>query len=90
MSLRIWSRETGSAEVASRASLFISKLRLNLVLTYGIPPEFHGGVYPIDLMNLHDTSIIQCSVYSRGLQGTGYWSIRSNFKRDFYCDALCR
>ena len=35
--LRIWSRETGSA-VPSRASLLISILRLNLVLTYGIPP----------------------------------------------------
>ena len=36
-----WFRETGSA-VPSRVSLFISILRLNLVLTYGIPPEFHG------------------------------------------------
>ena len=40
---RIWSSETGSA-VTSRVSLFISILRLNLVLTYGIPPEFRGGV----------------------------------------------
>ena len=40
--LRIWSRETGSA-VPSRVSLLISILRLNLVLTYGIPPEFRGG-----------------------------------------------
>ena len=37
--LRIWSRETGSA-VPSRVSLLISILRLNLVLTCGIPPEF--------------------------------------------------
>ena len=37
--LRIWSRKTGSA-VLSRVSLLISILRLNLVLTYGIPPEF--------------------------------------------------
>ena len=37
--LRIWSRETGSA-VPSRVSLFISILRLNLVLTYGIPHYF--------------------------------------------------
>ena len=36
--LRIWSRETGSA-VPSRVSLPISILRLNLVLTYGIPLE---------------------------------------------------
>ena len=42
--LRIWSRETGSA-VPSRASLLISILRLNLVLTYGIPPDFRDGVH---------------------------------------------
>ena len=42
--LRIWSRETGSA-VSFRVSLLISILRLNLVLTYGIPPEFRGGVH---------------------------------------------
>ena len=37
------SRETGSA-VPSRINLFISILRLNLVRTYGIPPEFRGDV----------------------------------------------
>ena len=42
--LRIWSRETGSA-VPSRVSLLISILRLNLVLNYGIPPDFRGGVH---------------------------------------------
>ena len=42
--LGVWSRETGSA-VRSRVSLLISILRLNLVLTYGIPPEFRGGVH---------------------------------------------
>ena len=42
--MRISSRETGSA-VPSRVSLLISILRLNLVLTYGIPPEFRGGVH---------------------------------------------
>ena len=41
--LGIWSRETSSA-VPSRVSLLISILRLNLVRTYGIPPEFRGGV----------------------------------------------
>ena len=41
--LRTWSRETGSA-VSSRVSLLISILRLTLVLTYGIPPDFRGGV----------------------------------------------
>ena len=42
--LIIWSRGTGSA-VPSRVSLLISILRLNLVLTYGIPPGFRGGVH---------------------------------------------
>ena len=42
--LKIWPRETGSA-VPSRVSLSISILRLNLMLTYGIPPEFRGGVH---------------------------------------------
>ena len=41
--LRIWSRETGSA-VSYRVSLLMSILRLNLVLTYGIPPHFLDGV----------------------------------------------
>ena len=35
--VRVWSRETGSA-VSSRVNLFILILRLNLVLTHGIPP----------------------------------------------------
>ena len=39
-----WFRETGSA-VPSLVSLLISILRLNLVHTYGIPPEFRGGVH---------------------------------------------
>ena len=43
VSVRIWSRETGSA-VPSRVSLLISILWWNLVLIYGIPPEFRGGV----------------------------------------------
>ena len=47
-----WSRETDSA-VPSRVSLLISILRLNLVLTYGIPPEFRGGV---QLWNRHTLS----------------------------------
>ena len=42
--LRISSRETSSA-VPCRVSLLISILRLNLVFTYGIPPEFRGGVH---------------------------------------------
>ena len=39
-----WSRETGSAG-PSRVSLLISILRLNVVLTYGTPPDFRGGVH---------------------------------------------
>ena len=39
-----WSREMGST-VPSRVSLLIAILRLNLVLTYGIPPEFRDGVH---------------------------------------------
>ena len=42
--LRICFRETGSA-VPSRVSLLTSILTLNLVLTYGIPPEVRGGVH---------------------------------------------
>ena len=42
--MKIWSRETSSA-VPSRVSLLISILRLNLVLTYGIPPDLRGGVH---------------------------------------------
>ena len=52
--LRIWSRETVSA-VPSRVSLLISILRLNLVLTYGIPPEFRGGVH-LSILNRHTPS----------------------------------
>ena len=42
--LRIWYRETVSA-VPSHVSLLISMLRLNLVLTYGVPPGLRGGVH---------------------------------------------
>ena len=42
---RIWFRETGSA-VPPRVILLISVLGLNLVLIiYGIPHEFRGGVH---------------------------------------------
>ena len=51
---RIWSRETGSA-VPSRVSLVISTLRVNLVLTYRIPPEFRGGVH-LFILNRHTAS----------------------------------
>ena len=47
--LRIWPRETGSA-VPSRVSLLISILRLNLVLTYGIPSSYAA-------VSIHETAI---------------------------------
>ena len=52
-----WSRETGSA-VPSRVSLLISILRLNLVLTYGIPSEFRGfrGCVHLFILNCHTPS----------------------------------
>ena len=46
--------ETSSA-VPSRVSLLISIPRLNLVLTYGIPPELRGGVHLL-IYNLHTPS----------------------------------
>ena len=51
---RIWSRETGSA-VPSRVSLLIPILRLNMVLTYRIPPEFRSGIHLFTL-NRHTPS----------------------------------
>ena len=58
--LRIWPRETGSA-VPSRVSLLISILRLNLVLTCGIPTDFRGGVH-LFILNCH-TSPGKSGVY---------------------------
>ena len=52
--LRIWSRETGST-VPSRVSLLIFILRLNLVLTYEISPDFRGGVH-LFIYNRHTPS----------------------------------
>ena len=59
--LRISSRETGSA-VPSRASLLISALRLNLVLTHGTPPKFRGSVPFIYLNRVWDArlSMLDC------------------------------
>ena len=39
----------------ARVSLLVSILRLNLVLTYGIPPEFRGGVHLL-IQNRHTPS----------------------------------
>ena len=43
--LRIWSREMGDSAVPSCVSLLISILMLDLVPTYGIPPDFRDGVH---------------------------------------------
>ena len=56
----IWSRKTSSV-VPSRITLLISILRLNLVRTYGIPPEFRGGVQ-LFFLNRHTPSA-QSRVY---------------------------
>ena len=42
--------------VPSRVSLLISILRLNLLLTYGVSPEFRGGVYLIKIHHSHGVS----------------------------------
>ena len=70
---KTWSRETSSA-VPFRVSLLNSILGLNLVLTYGIPPEFRGGVpYAIgsvpSLSGL--TQLRTDGVYCRESAGTG-------------------
>ena len=59
--LPILSRETCSP-VLSRVSLLISILRLHMVLMYGIPPEFRGGVY-LFILNRHTPSSGQFRVY---------------------------
>ena len=59
--LIIWSREAGST-VPSRVSLLISILRLTLVLTSGIHPEFRGGVHLLIYLN-HNTPSGQSRVY---------------------------
>ena len=40
----------------SPVSLFISMLRLNLVLTHGIPPEFRSGAHLFIILNCHTLS----------------------------------
>ena len=62
--LKIWSRETASVVVPSRPASAGSPpyiLRLNLVLTCGIPPEFRGGIH-LFISNRH-TPAGQSRVY---------------------------
>ena len=59
--LTIRSRETSLA-VSSRVSLLISMLRLILMLTYGIPPEFRGGVHSL-LIGTHYVLRMQQYIY---------------------------
>ena len=75
--LRIWPCESDSA-VPPRVSLLISILRLNLVLTYGIPPAFCGGVhlFILPLGQSHVYRVTQLlrtddSVHCRESAGTG-------------------
>ena len=85
----IWSRETGSA-VPSRVSLLISILRLNLVLTYGIPPEFRGGVH-LFIYNCHTpwgqsrvyrvTQLRTDGVHCRESAGTGPVNLKGSSER---------
>ena len=51
---------TGSA-VPSRVSLLVSILRLNLMLSYGVPLEFGGGVHLF--IHNHHTLLGQSRVY---------------------------
>ena len=51
----------GILVVVVRVSLLISLLRLNLVLTYGITPDFRGGVHLV-ILNRH-TPLRQSRVY---------------------------
>ena len=62
----------GSA-IPSRVSLLISILRLNLVLTYGIPLQFRGGAYRFILTAKHHrvTQLRTDGVHCRGSAGTG-------------------
>ena len=78
--LSIWSSLETSSAVPSRVSLLISILRLNLVLTHGIPPEFRGGVH-LFIYNHHTpsgqsrvyrvTQLCTDGVYCRESAGTG-------------------
>ena len=43
--LRIWSLARRVRQSRPAPAVLISILRLNMVLTYGIPPEFRGGVH---------------------------------------------
>ena len=66
--LRIWPRETGSA-VPSRVSLFMSTLRLNLVLTHGIPSDFRGGVHSVGLPRVAHYITHVCVLWCLDLTG---------------------
>ena len=56
--LRIWSRETRPSCPASACSF--SKVRLNLVLTHGIPPDLRGGIMYILCMYGHHIYYSKC------------------------------
>ena len=60
--LKIWSRETGSA-IPSRVSMLIFILRLNMVLTNWIHPDFRGGVHIFILPAMRHAPSGQSRVY---------------------------
>ena len=74
-----WSRDTGSAVPSRPASACsFSVLTLNLVLTHGIPPDFHGGVhlfkspYAIGSVRVNRVTKLRTDdVYCRESAGTG-------------------
>ena len=84
------SRETGSA-VPSRASLLISIVGLNLVLTWGIPSEFRRGVHLVILNRHHRpsgqsrvsrvTQLRTDGVHCRESNGTGASKPQGSSKR---------
>ena len=49
--------------VPSRVSLLMSIFRLNMVLTYGIPPDFRGGVHVFFYPPYAIGSVLSLSVY---------------------------
>ena len=78
---------TGSA-VPSRVSLLISIIRLNLALTYGILPEFRGGVH-LFIYNRHTPSGHSCSSSINSINsyfGTWYEIVEEFHILSFFAD----
>ena len=63
---------TGKMTVPSRVSLLISILRLNLVLTDGIPPEFRVGMY-IFIAFTAEGPPVHWAISLQGSSSNKYW-----------------